>query len=217
MIQIDFPKNLRIVLASASPRRKEIMEKMGLDFDIYPSDVKEEMTGDKPEDICMALSGQKALDVASGICTYNETHPDVTAPGDILVIGADTIVVLNDASGFSVLGKPEDEDDAFRMLKLLQDNTHTVYTGITFVIIGSDGRSGEYSFYDATDVTFYPVTDEELWDYIHTGEPMDKAGAYGIQGAFLKHIKGINGDYYNVMGLPASKMYNELKTLFNGE
>ncbi|MCR4740047.1 MAG: Maf family protein [Lachnospiraceae bacterium] len=206
---------LRIVLASASPRRKEIMEKMGLEFDIFPSEVSEEMKGESPDEICRSLSGQKAMDVAERITAYNETHPDITTPGDILVIGADTIVVLRTPDGFKVLGKPADEDDAFRMLRLLQDNTHTVYTGVTFVFIREDGRTGEYSFSEATDVTFYPVSDEEIRKYINTGEPMDKAGAYGIQGAFLKHIRGINGDFYNVMGLPASRMYKELKELLS--
>ncbi len=201
--------NYRIVLASASPRRREILEKMGLEFEVCPSDKEETVISDDPAELCQALSRQKALDVASQIRAYNEAHPGITTPQDILVIGSDTVVFLEN----QVLGKPKDEEDAFRMLRKMQDRTHTVYTGVTFVFLAKNGKAGEYTFYDSTDVTFYPISDEEIRAYIATGEPMDKAGAYGIQGAFCKHLKGICGDYYNVMGLPAAKLYQELKAL----
>lgn len=208
----------KIVLASASPRRKEILEKIGLEFDICPSDKEEVIKSSVPEEVCAGLSRQKALDVASQIKQYNEEHTDITSPQDILVIGADTIVAApgEGKTGYDILGKPSDENDAFRMLKLLQDRTHTVYTGVTFVFINKDGRAGEYSFFEETKVTFYPVSDDEITEYIDSGEPMDKAGSYGVQGAFLKHIKKIDGDFYNVMGLPAARLYQELKGILNG-
>ncbi len=199
----------KIVLASASPRRKEILEKIGLEFDIWPSEKEESVEKTDPSDVCTELSRQKALDVASQIRQYAEEHPELTSPQDILVIGADTIVAVDEI----ILGKPKDEEDAFRMLRMLSDRTHKVLTGVTFVFLSKDGRAGEYSFYDKTDVTCYPVSDEEIREYIASGEPMDKAGAYGIQGSFLKHVKKIDGDFFNVMGLPASRMYQELKKL----
>ena len=201
----------RIVLASASPRRKEILEKTGLSFDIWASDREESVESSIPSEVCVALSRQKALDVASKIRQYEKEHPDLTTPQKILVIGADTIVAADNA----ILGKPADEEEAFRMLRLLSGNTHSVYTGVSFVFLSEDGRAGEHSFFDKTDVTFYPVSDDEIREYIASGEPMDKAGAYGIQSSFLTHVKKIDGDFYNVMGLPASRMFEELKALLS--
>ncbi len=198
----------KIVLASASPRRKELLEKIGLEFDICPSDKDEVVTSTVPSEVCVELSKQKALDVASSIKTYNETHPEITSPRDIMVIGADTIVFCNG----EILGKPADEADAKRMIRMLSDNTHEVYTGVTIVFIYKDGRAGEYSFYETTKVTCYPITDKDIDEYIVSGEPMDKAGAYGIQGAFLKHVKKIDGEYNNVVGLPIARLYQEIKS-----
>lgn len=207
----------RIVLASKSPRRKQLLEQIGLEFEIWPSTVDETITKIKPEEVCVELSQQKALDVASGIKIYAKEHEEITTPQDILVIGSDTIVAIkkNDSSKeeYEILGKPKDESDAKRMLLELSDNMHSVYTGVTFVFISKEGRVGEYSFFEKTDVYFYPVKDEEIDKYIEKGEPMDKAGAYGIQGEFARFVKKIDGDFYNVVGLPISRVWYELSNL----
>lgn len=199
----------KIVLASASPRRKMLLEQIGLSFDIWPSNKEEITKKTKPSEICMELSKAKAIDTASSIKKYNELHPAIVTPNDILVIGADTIVAYEN----DVLGKPKDEDDAKRMLKMLSGKEHHVYTGVTFVFMSVDGRVGEYSFYEKTGVSFYDLTEADIDNYIKTGEPLDKAGAYGIQGAFASNVKEIHGDYYNVVGLPLGKMIHELRNL----
>ena len=127
---------------------------------------------------------------------------------DSLVIGADTVVVKDG----KVLGKPKNREDAFTMLKGLSGSIHEVYTGVS-LWMREDGKKVQYSFYECTKVTMYPVTDEELNRYIDTGEPMDKAGAYGIQGKAAAFIKKIEGDYNNVVGLPIARIYQELKQL----
>ena len=128
---------------------------------------------------------------------------------DILVIGADTVVAYEN----QILGKPKDEEDARRMLSMLSGKTNSVYTGVTFVFIDKDGRTGEHCFYEKTDVSMYTLTEEEIDRYISSGDPMDKAGSYGIQGRFAIHIKGIHGDYNNVVGLPVARLYQELRKL----
>ena len=202
-------KGFRTVLASASPRRKELMELAGFDFEIWPSDKEEIITSSNPSEVCIELSKQKALDVASQIKTYNENHQDLTCAQDILVIGADTVVALKD----SILGKPVDEEDAKRMLRALSGKTHSVFTGVTFVFMDKDGRVGEYSFYDETKVSFYDISEKEIEAYVATGDPLDKAGAYGIQTKAAVFVKGIEGDFYNVVGLPIARVLHELKSL----
>ena len=128
---------------------------------------------------------------------------------DELLLTADTIVWLDG----QVLGKPKDEEDAFAMLSLLSGQVHHVYTGVTFVFIDKSGRTGEYSFFEQTGVEFYPMTEGEIRHYIASGEPMDKAGAYGIQGKCAIYIRRIQGDYYNVVGLPIGRLYQELQRL----
>ena len=128
---------------------------------------------------------------------------------DILVIGADTVV----AYGGQILGKPADEADAKRMLSMLSGNVHSVYTGVTFVIIGKDGRTGESSFVEKTDVHMFAMSEQEIDRYIASGEPMDKAGSYAIQGKCGIYIEKIDGDYYNVVGLPIARMYQSLKDI----
>ena len=199
----------RIILASGSPRRKELLEQIGMEFEVCPARGEEVITSSIPSEVVKELSRQKAEEVAGGVLAYNEAHPDLVTPGDILVIGADTVV----ASGEEILGKPADEADAARMLGMLSGSTHSVYTGVTFVFLAEDGRTGEYSFYEKTDVTFYPMSEQEIRWYIATGEPMDKAGAYGIQGKCAVFIEGIHGDYYNVVGLPVARLVYELKRL----
>lgn len=197
----------QIILASASPRRKALLEQIGMEFEICPAKGEEVITESRPDAVVFELSRQKAEEVAAGVLTYNEQHPDLATPQDILVIGADTVVAYGD----KILGKPKDEADAKRMLDLLQGNTHSVYTGITLVFIDKSGRTGEYCFFEKTDVTMYPMDEDEINRYIATGEPMDKAGSYGIQGRCAIYIKQIEGDYNNVVGLPVARLYQELR------
>ncbi|MBA4537204.1 septum formation inhibitor Maf [Bacillus aquiflavi] len=182
----------RLILASSSPRRKELLEMLHLTFEVSSSDVDESYDPLlSPEQIVMDIASRKAKAVA------NKCEA-------ALVIGADTIVVLE----HKVLGKPKNSEEAYDMLKLLSGKTHSVYTGVA--IVDSDR---EIKFYEKTDVTFWELTDEEITTYIQSGEPLDKAGAYGIQqlGAIL--VKQIKGDYYSVVGLPLSKTVRELKKL----
>ena len=197
----------QIILASASPRRKALLEQIGMEFEICPAKGEEVITESRPDAVVSELSRQKAEEVAAGVLTYNEQHPDLATPQDILVIGADTVVAYGD----EILGKPKDEADSGRMLTLLQGNTHSVYTGITLVFIDKSGRTGEYCFFEKTDVTMYPMDEDEINRYIATGEPMDKAGSYGIQGRCAIYIKQIEGDYNNVVGLPVARLYQELR------
>lgn len=199
----------QIILASASPRRKELLEQIGMEFEICPAKGEEVITQNRPDAVVLELSRQKAEEVAAGVLTYHETHPDLATPQDILVIGADTVVAYGD----KILGKPKDEADAGRMLTLLQGKKHSVYTGITLVFIDKNGRTGEHRFFERTDVTMYPMDEDEIHRYIATGEPMDKAGSYGIQGRCAIYIKQIEGDYNNVVGLPVARLYQELRCI----
>ena len=199
----------RIVLASASPRRKELLEKIGMEFEICPAKGEEVMTEQAPDQVVLELSARKAREVASGILTYNENHKELVTPQEILVIGADTVVAYDG----QILGKPKDEEDAGRMLSLLSGNTHSVYTGVTFVFMDQENRCGQYSFFEETKVEFYPLSEKEIDSYVASGDPMDKAGGYGIQGPFAAYVKGIRGDYNNVVGLPVARIFQELKKL----
>ena len=178
---------MKIILASQSPRRKELLERMGIrDFETISPNVNESaFHGLPPEELVRRLSAEKAAAVAG------------RAGEDAIVIAADTVVALEGA----VLGKPADELDAFKMLSALSGVRHQVYTGVTVC------RGGEkQTAHEVTDVTFRELSEEEIEHYIATGEPMDKAGAYGIQGYGALLIQGISGDYYNVMGLPVCRL-----------
>ena len=199
----------QMILASASPRRKELLEQIGAEFVICPAKGEEVITETDPSAVVMELSRQKAEEVAYGVQIYNEQHADLTTPQDILVIGADTVVAYEN----QILGKPKDEEDARRMLTMLSGKTHSVYTGVTFVFIDKEGRTGEHCFFEKTDVCMYPLKEAEIDRYIQSGDPMDKAGSYGIQGRFAIHIKEIRGDYNNVVGLPVARLYQELQKL----
>lgn len=199
----------QIILASGSPRRKELLEQIGLEFEICPAKGEERITGSRPEQVVTELSKQKAEEIASGILGFQEKNKELTTPREMLVIGADTVVAYEG----KILGKPKDAEDAKRMLTMLSGNTHSVYTGVTVVVMDGKGRCGEHSFFEKTDVTMYPMTGQEIEEYIATGEPMDKAGAYGIQGACASFVKGIRGDYNNVVGLPLARLYQELKRI----
>ena len=200
---------MQMILASASPRRKELLEQIGMEFTICPAKGEEIITKTVPHEVVEELARQKAEEVAAGILAYNEAHPDLVTPQDCLVIGADTVV----AYAGRILGKPKDEDDAAGMLGMLQGHTHHVYTGVALVFVDVSGRVGERIFHEETEVTMYPMSQKEISDYIATGEPMDKAGAYGIQGRCAMHIQKIAGDYNNVVGLPVARLYQELKSL----
>jgi septum formation protein len=183
---------MNLVLASASPRRRELLEKFAIDFTIDPATGPEQPpAGASAADTVAALSRQKALEVAA-------RHP-----GSI-VIGADTVVALGD----EILGKPKDEADAFRMLRSLSGREHQVYTGVT---VAQPDKTMTQT--EMTRVFFRDMTDREIQAYIATGEPMDKAGAYGYQGVAGMFIQGIEGDFFNVVGLPLCRLGQMLREL----
>lgn len=188
-ITVLFPK---VVLASVSPRRQELIQLLGLKAEIHPSGIAEDVNEADPSLLVQKLAFQKAEDVAKQY------------PKDYLVIGADTVVFFEDR----ILGKPKNEEDAYKMLSALSGRTHQVYTGVSLHFQGK-----KMGFYEKTEVQFARLTEREIWDYIESKEPMDKAGAYGIQGRFAPFVKGIAGDYYNVMGLPLARLYQALKFL----
>ncbi|MBQ6036099.1 MAG: septum formation inhibitor Maf [Lachnospiraceae bacterium] len=179
-----------LILASQSPRRRQLLQMAGLDFICIPADIEEVVPEGTPADEIPRLL---ALLKASAVL---ETHPDA------VVIGSDTVVAIDG----EVLGKPKDEEDALKMLKHLSGRTHVVHTGVA--ILSKDRRE---SFTSSTKVLFYDHTDEELRAYIATGDPMDKAGSYGIQGAGAFLVKSIEGDFYTVMGLPVAEVLRRLK------
>lgn len=199
----------QIILASASPRRKELLEQIGVTFDICPAKGEEVITKTIPAEVVKELASQKAKEVAAMVKSYEEKHEELMTPQDIMVIGADTIVAYED----QILGKPKDEEDAYRMLSMLSGNTHSVYTGVSIILLGASGKVGELNFYEKTDVVMRQMDENEIRRYIATGEPMDKAGAYGIQGKCAIFIDKIDGDYNNVVGLPIAAIYRELKKL----
>ncbi len=179
---------MKLVLASKSPRRSEILRNAGIDFTVRVADADETIPdGTKPEDAVVFLAAKKALAV--------ERADDET------VLGADTIVVLDD----KILGKPKDKDDAYNMIKSLSGRVHSVFTGVCAV-----GNGMSLTFAEETKVEFYPLSEDEINDYINTDEPYDKAGAYGIQGLASKFIRGIQGDYFNVVGLPVGSVYKKI-------
>lgn len=185
----------KIILASTSPRRKELLQQVGIEPEIIPSQVEEVITSIQPDLIVMELSAQKAEDVAAG---------DVARRGGgEVVIGADTVVAVDG----KILGKPASRQNAIEMIEMLQGREHQVYTGVTLIFC----RTGErVTFAEKTDVWIYPMSRQQIEAYVDTGEPMDKAGAYGIQGCFAAYVKGICGDYNNVVGLPVGRVYQEL-------
>lgn len=187
---------MKYILASASPRRRELLTRTGITFEMIPSSVDEKITRENPADIVMELAHQKASDVCE-----NHGCPGCT------IIGSDTIVVYHE----EILGKPADKQEAYDMLSMLADRTHQVYTGVSLIQIDENGYKKTRTFYELTDVTLYPITREDLHTYVESGDPLDKAGAYGIQGNFAIHIKEIRGDYNNVVGLPIGRLYQELK------
>lgn len=189
---------MKYILASKSPRRQELLSRTGLTFEVIPSDIDETITKETPSDIVMELAEQKARHV----------YHNLSDKESVTVIGSDTIVVYRD----EILGKPTDKQEAYDMLSMLADRTHQVFTGVS-LIINKDGNISVKTFFEKTDVTFYPIYKEDLRRYVESGDPLDKAGSYGIQGDFSIHIKEIHGDYNNVVGLPIGRLYQELKTI----
>ncbi len=185
----------KIILASGSPRRSELLKQVGIDFEVSVSKYNEATSRTKPDEVVKELSYVKAKDV------YNDGH------SSDVVIGADTVVYLDE----TILGKPEDKKQCKAMLKALSGRSHKVFTGVTILWKEPSGGMHVLSFCEKTKVRIYPLTDAEIDEYIATGEPMDKAGAYGIQGFFARHIESIEGDYNNVVGLPVARLYRELK------
>ena len=189
----------RILLASGSPRRRELLTQAGLDFYVQTADVDETPTATEPAAVVEELSRRKA----EAVYRLQEI-PDRQ---ETVVVAADTIVAMDG----EILGKPKDAEDAVRMLRRLSGRTHQVFTGVTVIPMG-DARSHRHgekqgeregiTFSVGTRVTFYELTEEDIRDYVASGEPMDKAGAYGIQGLGARLVERIEGDYNNVVGFP---------------
>lgn len=244
-----------MILASASPRRSELLERLGCKFEVLPAQGEEQSEASRPEDYVMELSRHKALEVYARRCAAHRGGAAEIADGTqehfrragraavaagasdqagsaaeaadesdqlgsaaetvdeteqtLTVIAADTVVVKDGV----ILGKPADRSDAVRMLRLLSGEVHQVYTGVC-VCRRSGSESSQpacHSFCEMTEVEFYPMTEEEIEAYVESGDPMDKAGAYGIQSGGMRFVKQIRGDYNNVVGLPAARLYQEIK------
>ncbi|ADL68642.1 maf protein [Thermoanaerobacterium thermosaccharolyticum DSM 571] len=187
---------MKIVLASNSPRRREILSNIGLDFDVIPSNIAEETKEKEPKNIVMDLSRKKALCVAEKL------------DDDSIVIGADTVVVIDG----EILGKPKDKGEAFSMLRRLSGRWHKVYTGVSVVSLRNRKFINDY---ESTDVYIKNLSDDMILNYIEKGECLDKAGSYAIQGYGSLIVERINGDYFNVVGLPISKLYDIFLNEFN--
>lgn len=224
---------MKIILASGSPRRKELLEQAGYRFIIEVSDADENIQAEFPGTLVEELSHRKAGAVAAHYLrpaqncqpagapaggtaqtVASENVPSAageTASNDVVtLIGADTVVVLDG----KVLGKPDGEEGAVRMLRALSGRSHQVYTGVSLLLIRDGALTAEEKFHVCTDVTMREMTEEEIRRYVATGEPMDKAGAYGIQGKAAVFISGISGDYYNVVGLPICELTTRLRRLW---
>ena len=188
----------KIILASGSPRRKELLLQIGIVPAIIVSHVEEKITSDIPAEVVMSLAEQKAVDVAKEM------------PEGTVILGSDTVV----AADGKILGKPKSHEEAYEMIRRLAGRSHQVYTGVCLVKKGPEGEADTVvSFYDETDVNVSPMTEKEIREYADSEEPMDKAGSYAVQGFFARYIDGLKGSYANVMGLPVHLVYQELKKL----
>ena len=212
-------QNVRLVLASASPRRRELLSQIGLEFTVMPSTKEENAKTTEAGALVQELSRQKAVDIWEQLSGGQGQNPDADQEQiaeetqepnlngkrqpELLVIGADTVVCCEG----KILGKPHSREAAAEMLTALQGRSHEVYTGVTLY-----SQSETVTFFECTQVDFYPMTEVEISEYIDSKEPMDKAGAYGIQGLGARFVKGIRGDYNNVVGLPVGRLYQELKS-----
>ena len=215
--------NIPIILGSGSPRRRELLSQGGYKYIVIKSMCDEDTDVLAPSEYVMTLAKRKADDVFARITVDRSlllndpdavsTFGSLTSDTPFIVIGADTVVSLNGR----ILGKPHDHNDAYNTLSSLSGQTHEVYTGVSIAYFdGHSGHSGHSkTFYESTQVTFYPMTPEEISWYISTGDVDDKAGSYGIQTQGGLFIKKIEGDYNNVVGLPLSRLYHELNALIN--
>ncbi len=185
----------RLILASESPRRREIMDIMGISYEIKPANVIEEVEETDPSRMVQALASKKVKYIVDNLETDQDT----------IIIGADTMVFCHGQA----LGKPKDKKDAVRMLQLLSGDVHEVYTGV-YIIIRKGAEEIPVSFAVSTRVNVQPLTSGQIDDYIESGEPMDKAGAYAIQGRFGIFISSIEGEYNNIVGLPIAHIYRRL-------
>ncbi len=183
-----------IILASQSPRRQELLGMLGYPFEIMVSEKEEVITSTNPAEVTKELSHQKAEAVAEQV-------------DDGIVIGADTVVALDD----KILGKPGDEKEAIEMIRSLQGRSHMVYTGVTILEKENGEIISSQVFAEGTKVNVGKMTEQEVEEYVASGDSYDKAGGYGIQGIFGKFIEGIEGDYFNVVGLPVHKVYEKMK------
>lgn len=196
-----------IILASNSPRRRELLKRAGFKFTVCPSNADEDIEPAFPSKYVERLAAKKAGEVYERL--KNEgAEGDKLLPDKYIVLGADTVVSL----GGRILGKPYDYDDAYNTLNSLAGQTHQVYTGVCLICAGG-GAVTKKVFSEKTDVTFYPMSHDEIVSYLATDEPFDKAGSYGIQGLGGIFVKEIHGDYNNVVGLPIARVYHEIEKL----
>jgi len=181
-------KEMNIILASGSPRRKELLAQAGFDFEVEVSNADENVAEESPTEMVEELAARKAEAVVN---LHNKKEDNC------LVIGADTIVVLDG----KILGKPSDEADARAMLASLSGRTHQVYTGVALFSVKEGIIEKKTTFHECTDVTMVSMTEKEIADYVASGDPMDKAGAYAVQGIGKVYLKGYDGDYNSIVGL----------------
>lgn len=184
----------RLILASSSPNRRQILERAGIEFDWMISDADERAEGLAPAELVTELSRRK-LEAVLPRCAYDD-----------IVVTADTVVSIDD----EILGKPHDAAEARRFLETLSGRTHIVFTGVQIAY-----KDRQMSFYQTTDVKFYPLSEKEINAYIESGEWHGKAGGYGIQGPAALFVEGIKGDYNNIFGLPAAQLMREIRKLVN--
>ncbi|MFW5631991.1 MAG: Maf family protein [Acetivibrio ethanolgignens] len=194
---------MKIILASASPRRRELMDVLELPYEVIPSTKEEVITSTIPADVVKELSFIKAEDVAQKAVLKPENSEEELA----LVIGADTVVACDN----EILGKPKNEENAKEMLRKLAGRSHSVFTGIALLWIKDGKIAKTVNKAVETKVLVEAMSEEEIAAYVATGEPMDKAGAYAIQGKFAPYISGIEGDYYNVVGFPICTVRKEIR------
>lgn len=205
MINLDKTK---IILASQSPRRNELMRQAGYEFEIIASTIEEKITQTKPNLVVEELSLQKADNVLDMILQSIDLSLMAFDDLSLMIIGADTVVSKNG----NIMGKPKGKENAYEMIDSIQGQTHQVYTGITIIVYDfNTGEKTYKTFSESTNVTLYPMTPSEITHYISTSDCYDKAGGYGIQGEFAVYVKEINGDYNNVVGLPIARLYQEMK------
>ena len=189
-------KNKKLILASCSPRRRELIKLLGMPFECISVDADESTAHTNPEAAVKEIASKKAH------AAFSERENSANE----IIIGADTVVVYND----KMLGKPSDDADAEKTLLSLSGKKHAVYTGVSLIYINKEGEVSELSFAEKTDVYFAEISLSDIKKYIATGNHKDKAGSYAIQDEFSVHVKGINGDYNNVVGFPVARIYQEL-------